>query len=188
MSLPPPDPAIRLRWRVDPDATAPEGAAAQDATTDDRTADFDVFYRDAWAQVARGLAATIGDRALAAEATDEAMARAYERWSTVGGYEFPPGWVYRVGLNWARSYHRRLARALPLRREESAEIGPIREPSVRAALLDLPVKLRSVVVCRLLLDWSVDETADALHIPPGTVKSRLSRALTTLEASLGHLR
>jgi DNA-directed RNA polymerase specialized sigma24 family protein len=42
------------------------------------------------------------------------------------------------------------------------------------------------VVCRLLLDWSVDETAAALEISPGTVKSRLHRALTILESTLAH--
>lgn len=191
MSLPPPDPApLRLSWPADaaarPEATI--GPADVDTASGDADAAFAAFYRDAWDQVARGLAATIGDRALATEATDEAMARAYERWSTVSRYDFPAGWVYRVGLNWARSHHRRLARVLPLRREEPAELGAISDPAIRAALLELPVKLRAVVVCRLLLDWSVDETAGALHIPPGTVKSRLSRALHTLETALGHLR
>lgn len=191
MSLPPPDPApLRLSWPADaparPDVRVEPADAAAPPSDPDTT--FAAFYRDAWDQVARGLAATIGDRGLATEATDEAMARAYERWATVSRYDFPAGWVYRVGLNWARSHHRRLARALPLRREEPAELGAVADPAVRAALLDLPVKLRAVVVCRLLLDWSVDETADALHIPPGTVKSRLSRALHTLEATLGHLR
>jgi RNA polymerase sigma-70 factor, ECF subfamily len=184
MSLPPPEPThLPLAWHHEP-----VGSADAPATTRSADADFAAFYRDAWPAVARGLAATIGDRTLAAEATDEAMARAYERWSKVGTYDFPAGWVYRVGLNWARSHHRRLARAVPLRRAEHVELGAVAEPTVRAALLELPVKLRSVVVCRLLLDWSVEETAAALHIPEGTVKSRLSRALTTLEATLGHLR
>lgn len=184
LSLPPPEPpALSLGWNAD--AAAHRHAVAPAATADEA---FAAFYRSSWATVARGLTATIGDRALAAEATDEAMARAYERWSTVSAYDFPAGWVYRVGLNWARSHHRRLARSLPLRREAPVELADVAEPTVRAALLALPVKLRAVVVCRLLLDWSVDDTASALHIAPGTVKSRLSRALTTLEATLGHLR
>lgn len=149
---------------------------------------FSAFYRHAWPQVARGLGATLGDVNLAAEATDEAMARAYAHWSKVGAYEFPAGWVYRVGLNWSRSYHRRMARALPNRRLDTGELGAVAEPSVRAALLDLDVKHRSVIVCRLLLDWSVEETATALKIAPGTVKSRQSRALDILASTLGHLR
>jgi DNA-directed RNA polymerase specialized sigma24 family protein len=45
--------------------------------------------------------------------------------------------------------------------------------------------LRAVVVCRLLLDWSVDQTAAALRLKAGTVKSRLHRALAQLERTLG---
>lgn len=178
MSLPPPEPLRAPFASVHPLDAGDRVAGAS----------FTAFYREAWEQVARGLAATIGDRALAAEATDEAMARAYERWDTVGRYDFPAGWVYRVGLNWSRSHHRRLARSLPLRRTEHAELGVVTDPAVREALLGLNVRLRAVVVCRILLDWSVDETAAALHIAPGTVKSRLSRALTILESTLGHLR
>lgn len=184
MSLPPPEPPpLRLAWTSR--AAAPDHAVAPATTADEAFAD---FYRSSWTTIARGLTATIGDRALAAEATDEAMARAYERWSTVSGYDFPAGWVYRVALNWARSHHRRLARSLPLQRNAPVQLADVAEPTVRAALLALPVKLRAVVVCRLLLDWSVDDTADALHIAPGTVKSRLSRALSTLETTLAHLR
>jgi DNA-directed RNA polymerase specialized sigma24 family protein len=42
-----------------------------------------------------------------------------------------------------------------------------------------------VVVLRFFYDWSVDQTADALAISPGTVKSRLSRALQDLNRRLG---
>lgn len=150
--------------------------------------DFASFYSQSWHQVARGLAATLGDQALAGEATDEAMARAYQNWSKISTYEFPAGWAYRVGLNWARSYHRRLARALPLRRAETAELAPVEDPAIRKALLDLDPKHRSVVVCRLLLDWSIEQTAAALEISPGTVKSRQSRAVAILESTLSHLR
>ena len=45
-------------------------------------------------------------------------------------------------------------------------------------------KHRSVVVCRLFLDWSTEQTAAALDIAPGTVKSRLHRALRSLQPAL----
>jgi RNA polymerase sigma factor (sigma-70 family) len=154
----------------------------------DPTAEFSDFYRRAWHKVARGLAVTLGDGDLAAEATDEAMARAYPRWASLSAYDNPAGWVYRVGLNWARSHHRRVARAIPLSSRTEADLGEIADPAVHRALLALPIDQRAVVVCRLLLDWSVDETATALDVRPGTVKSRLHRALQTLESDLGHLR
>lgn len=177
-----------------PETTSDIHEVGLDAGRDLRFAD---FYRASWDQIARGLTATLGDRDLAVDATDEAMARAYAHWGKIGGYDFPTGWVYRVGLNWARSYHRRLSRALPLRRSEPAEldggrahrwVDGITDPAIRDAVVALDIKHRSVVVCRLLLDWSVDDTATALDIAPGTVKSRLSRALTILESTLGHLR
>lgn len=150
--------------------------------------DFDDFYRSSWSGVARALSLALGDRDLAIEATDEAMARAYPRWDKLRGYDNPAAWVYRVGLNWARSHHRRLARKLPFARPPVTDPEPIREPAVREALMALPFKHRSVVVCRLLLDWSVADTAQALGIRPGTVQSRLHRALQLLESSLHHLR
>jgi RNA polymerase sigma-70 factor (ECF subfamily) len=116
------------------------------------------------------------------------MARAYARWTTVQTYDNPSGWVYRVALNWARSVHRRAVRKLPLRGRDEVVQPPVPDPAIAKALADLDVRLRAVVVCRCLLDWSVDETAHALGIKPGTVKSRLHRALAILESALGHLR
>jgi RNA polymerase sigma-70 factor (ECF subfamily) len=149
---------------------------------------FESFYRDAYHNVAKALAFTLGDVDLAQEATDEAMARAFQRWASVGEYDNPGGWVYRVGLNWARSRIRRLSRSLPFRDRDEVTDPPVADPDLRLALAKLPVELRSVVVCRLLLDWSVGATADALELNPGTVKSRLHRALHALEATLAHLR
>jgi RNA polymerase sigma factor (sigma-70 family) len=150
--------------------------------------EFTDFYRRCWPSVARALALALGDQDLAVEATDEAMARAYPRWDKVRRYDNPAGWVYRVGLNWARSYHRRLARRLPFAHPEVTEAAQVADPEIRQALLELPLRQRTVVVCRLFLDWSVDDTAAALGVRPGTVRSRLHRALQSLEASLDHLR
>lgn len=149
---------------------------------------FDDFYRQVYPKVAKALAITLRDDDLGAEAADEAMARAYSKWAAVQFYDNPAGWVYRVGLNWARSALRTLSR----RRNSVTEIGvsempPIADPAIAEAISQLDIKLRSVVVCRYLLDWSERDTAEALDIKAGTVKSRLSRALTILESKLRHL-
>ncbi len=146
--------------------------------------DFETFYRDGYAGIARALTVTLGDLDLAQEATDEAMVRAYVRWEKIRSYDNPGGWVYRVGLNWARSARRRLSRVLPFHERRVVD-PPITDPAHAAALRDLDISLRAVVVCRLLLDWSVEDTAAALRIKPGTVKSRLHRALAQLERTLG---
>lgn len=52
------------------------------------------------------------------------------------------------------------------------------------ALRGLPYKLREVVVLRYYLELSVHETAQALGIPEGSVKSATSRALLQLKRRL----
>lgn len=148
---------------------------------------FDDFYQSHRDRVARMLALTLGDDGLGYEAADEAMSRAFENWSTVARYGNPEGWVYRTGLNWARSWLRRRKRGSA---KDPLVAGPDRtvdqpiDPDVAQAIINLPDKYRSVVVLRYYRDWSVEQTAEALDIAPGTVKSRLSRALQKLEHEL----
>lgn len=54
-----------------------------------------------------------------------------------------------------------------------------------AALAGLDRQDQEVIACRHLLDLSERESAAALGCRPGTVKSRLSRALARLRAELG---
>ena len=55
---------------------------------------------------------------------------------------------------------------------------------VEGLLNDLPIDHRSVIVLRFYLDLPLDEMADILDIPVGTVKSRLHRALESLRGSM----
>lgn len=82
------------------------------APVDTVAPDFSAFYGTALTEATRAVALTVGDDALAREAVDEAMVRAYERWAKVGHYANPEGWVYRVAVNWAYSSLRRSARAV----------------------------------------------------------------------------
>jgi RNA polymerase sigma factor (sigma-70 family) len=150
---------------------------------------FDAFYAASRPTIGRAVALAVGDVDLASDATDEALARAYERWALVSRLERPEGWVYRVAVNWAVSVLRRRRRSLHRLYEPASADGPaVSDPALHEALGALDVKHRSVVVCRHLLGWSVAETADALGLNEGTVKSRLHRALRRLESRLGHLR
>jgi RNA polymerase sigma-70 factor (ECF subfamily) len=58
------------------------------------------------------------------------------------------------------------------------------DPEVLEAVEALPFKYRAVIVCRFFLDWSIDQTAEALRIPAGTVKTRQHRAMGRLRKSL----
>ncbi len=142
---------------------------------------FDEFFVAAHRDMVRALALALGDAELGRDAASEGFCRALERWKRVGRYDNPAGWVYRVGLNWATSRRRKTRREaygrVPERPAPSA--APVDDELVRC-LRSLSVDHRSVIVGRYYLDWSEAQLAEALGIAPGTVKSRLSRALQQL--------
>lgn len=145
------------------------------------TPGFDEFYRDRHAEMVRALTLALGDADLGRDAASEGFVRALQRWTTVSRYDNPAGWVYRVGLNWARSRRRKTSREHPHRPVDSAApLDPVRDDELAAALGRLSLDHRTVVVGRYYLDWSEAQLAAALDIAPGTVKSRLSRALAHL--------
>ncbi|MDW3218618.1 MAG: sigma-70 family RNA polymerase sigma factor [Acidimicrobiales bacterium] len=148
---------------------------------------FEPFYEANRDAIGRGLALMLDDAALGFEAADEAMARAYERWDMIRDGSNPSGWVYRTGLNWARSWLRRRRRSKDkaplLARADAVDERPV-DTDLAEALKTLSDDHRAVVVLRYFNDWSVEQTAEALEIAPGTVKSRLSRALDELNRQL----
>lgn len=153
---------------------------------DNSRSNFSTFYETERQRIAHALALTLGDQELAVDAANEAMTRAYSRWDEVSTYDSPGGWVYRVGLNWARSWlrRRRRERDRPIRFTEPIATMEPRDKSLDAAIGQLSIEHRAVIICRFYLDWSVQQTADALEIATGTVKSRQSRALEQLRRSI----
>jgi RNA polymerase sigma factor (sigma-70 family) len=153
---------------------------------------FEAFYKAEVDRVYRALAVTVGDAHLAREATDEAMARAYAHWRRVSACDNPGGWAFRVGLNWATSWWRKVGRERPLadRALDEVSAGRATDPQdaaaavAMAALQRLPMQHRAVVVCRVLLEMSTVETSVALGLAEGTVKSRLARGLAGLRKVL----
>jgi RNA polymerase sigma-70 factor (sigma-E family) len=97
--------------------------------------------------------------------------------------------LLRTFLDDNRRLWRRRELSLPVPREDMA---PAQDPTVAltvlAALKSLPPRQRAVVVLRYWEDRSVEETADALGINAGTVKSHGAKALAALRQALADLR
>jgi len=149
-------------------------------------ASFKDFYAARHRRVFEALVLTLRNEELARDASAEGMARAFQNWSKVGSYSNPSGWVYRVGLNWGTSRLRKLSRESLRGNPPEVVVSEQQQfnPELDAAIADLPVEQRAVIVLRYHLDWSEAQTAEALGIAAGTVKSRLSRAIDRLSAVL----
>lgn len=135
----------------------------------------------------------------AADVVQETFLRAYSRLPDLRGPTVR-AWLFRVALNCAHDVQRRAIRR-PAQPLEDAEgnvvelpdpaLGPEasalareRVAAIRHALALLPPDFRAAVVLRDVNDLSYEEMAEALRIPVGTVKSRLSRARAMLATSL----
>lgn len=185
-----PDDAPDANAVTTPDVSAvPEAIRRRPAT--DSEARFERFCVEEHAAMANALGWALGNHDLGREATDEAFARAYERWSSVAAMDNPAGWVYRVGLNWGRrriwrrNKERQLLSSVDLDEQiVSAGDGTGIDHDLAEALATLPLKFRAVIVLRHLLGYSERDTAEALGISPGTAKSRMSRGLLRLRAEL----
>lgn len=134
----------------------------------------------------------------AEDAAQEAFVKAYyalERFRA--GEPFRP-WLLRIVTNEAKNRRRSAGRRdrLTLRAAErrgpgdaapspdAAAIAQETRLALLSALEALPERDRLVIGYRYLLDLSEAETAQALGVRPGTVKSRLSRALGRLRVTL----
>ena len=135
-----------------------------------------------------------GNAADAEDAAQEGFVKAFYALGRFRrGAELRP-WLLRIVANEARNRRRSAGRRgkLALRATAAVPSGgaaPSPELSVLdaerrvqlvAALNDLRDEEREVVACRYLLELSEEETAETLRLRKGTVKSRLSRALTHL--------
>lgn len=136
------------------------------------------------AQVSGRLTAALtlytGDRDVAEELAQEALARAWERWDRVGAMASPEGWVFRTARNLAVSRWRRRAIERRARAAETVVEDPAEGVALRAAVADLPERQRATIVARFYLDLSVAEAARHLDCAEGTVKAATSHALDAL--------
>ena len=150
---------------------------------------FERWYVGVHPKLISALTVLAGDATLAAEAVDEAVARAFERWDRVGRMASPDGWTYRTALHvlWRRQGRLRREHLLHLRRAgPSTEVAPGTDWSLEVwdAVRRLPSRQRTAVALRYVGDLSVDDVAEAMRIAPGTVKATLHAARRRLADAL----
>lgn len=162
----------------------------------DSAEEFEDFVRVAASDLGRMAWVLTLDHDEAGDLVQEALARAYARWSAITSTgQDPLPYVRRVLVNlradrWRRRRSRRQAEAQWS--SQSSRLAPGADPAQAATgherlvsgLSGLTDRQRRVVALRYLEDLSVAETAEFLGMTRAAVKMAASRALTHLRAHL----
>lgn len=122
----------------------------------------------------------------AEDAVQDALVKAWRALGRFRAGEPVRPWLLRIVANEARNRRRSSGRRLRLALRAAAveppreDAGAVDRQALLEALHALPEDAQAVLACRYLLGLSERETAAALDVAPGTVKSRTSRALDRL--------
>ena len=133
----------------------------------------------------------VGDRQTAEDVVQEAFCGLYRAWDRMSDHGHALGYVRSSVLNGSRSALRRTRRAPRAVAVEAAAasaedtvLAGERQRETVAALRRLPPRQREAVVLRYFADLPEQETAVAMGVSRGTVKSTTSRALAALARML----
>ncbi|WP_420000627.1 SigE family RNA polymerase sigma factor [Streptomyces boninensis] len=161
-------------------------------SADQAAAEFHTFFESHHAELARFAHLLTGEHEAADDIAADALLAVWDRWDRVRAAEFPAAYARGVVANMARSRirsavreRRRIALYWSGRSEETADPDVAAMVDVRRALKQLPFRKRVCVVLRHAMDLSERETALALGVSVGTVKSQTSKGMAELQRLLG---
>jgi RNA polymerase sigma-70 factor, ECF subfamily len=173
-----------------------EAALVARARHDDAAA-WEMLVRAHEAHVFRLAYLVLRDASAAEEVAQETFVRAFLSLAQFDGERPLRPWLTRIAINQARNRRRArgryrhyldrlLGRAQPVNdetRHAEERLDTVwRAGQMTEAIRQLNEIGQKVIYLRYFLDMSEAEMAEALDVPPGTVKSRLHRALRQLRA------
>jgi RNA polymerase sigma-70 factor (sigma-E family) len=158
--------------------------------------DFTTYVAAHWPRLVRSAVLLGCTRAEAEDVVQSALERCLRRWRRVAAADDRDAYVHRVLINTFTSARRRRWTGErptdPLPETTVSDVTSVVDEAdaLVRALGRLGPDQRAAVVLRYYAHLSEEQMATALGVAPGTVKSRLSRALTALAAdpTLGELR
>lgn len=137
------------------------------------------------------------DREAALDATQETFVTVFRKADRFAGRSAFSTWLYRVAVNTcydqARRRQRRRTEPLPEGRDPADSHADDQfkavelRPDLERALDELPQEFRAAIVLADVEGMAIQDAAEALGVPVGTVKSRLFRGRRLLADALGNL-
>ncbi|OXM63976.1 MULTISPECIES: SigE family RNA polymerase sigma factor [Amycolatopsis] len=156
---------------------------------------FDDFVAQRLDRLLRYATALTCDPHLAQDVVQETLLRVQHRWSRIAGLRAPESYVRKMITNEYLSWRRlKASRNVTAAHSTLDALGtPTADPAehfaerdaMRARIAALPRKQRAAIVLRFYEDCTDAEIAEALGCSAGTVRSHISRALSTLRAAEG---
>lgn len=146
--------------------------------------DFALRAEEAKEKLYRTALLYLGSPSMALDAVDEAVYKGLRACKTLREPEFFSTWLTRVLINVCQDELRRRKREtglaeLPETAREDFDALPLKQ-----AILRLPRELKAVVILRYFTGLTLEETAQSLNIPRGTVATRQRKALSLLRLEL----
>ena len=160
-------------------------AEARGGSVDAVKALFGEHYRYVWKAAYR----LTDRRALADDVTQEAFVRAFSSLDQFDAGRPLRPWLKRIAVNRAIDLLRQERRLHVVEPYELARVevpyGELdRDNELALSVARLAAPRRAVIVLHYWLDYSLEEIAELLGVPLGTVASRLSRGLADLRSDL----
>jgi len=129
-----------------------------------------------------------GDQGSAEDIVQDAFLGLYRRWDSLTDLPYPLAYLRASVLNGCRTALRRRSRAdrahylsdVPSESAEARALLSEEQRAVARAIRDLPGRQREALVLRYYLHMSEAETAEAMRVSRGAVKSATSRALAAV--------
>jgi RNA polymerase sigma-70 factor (ECF subfamily) len=165
---------------------------------------WEVVVRQHWRKVFNVAYKFVGSHEQAEDLTQDIFLKIFRSLETFDRRANFQTWLISVSRNLCIDYYRSVRRERQtidrqLRSEEmpavSATISPLRSlenrdlaAQLRQALQQLPATLRTAVLLRDIHELSYQEIAERLHLPEGTVKSRINRGRRELARQIHRLR
>jgi len=146
------------------------------------------FVRDQYASVYRAMRHLTRHREDAEDLTQQAFISARSKIDTFRGASSLKTWIHRIAFNEYAQWKRQRRQTSPLKldhaKDEPGYGAFVASESLLESLAALPDKLREAIILHEVEGLSVDEVAQIMRVPSGTVKARLFYARRRLRVLL----